>query len=425
MAWVSDTDRGTTAELCKRFLTVYGSPNYIRTPSIQDASEAALYLSQGNRAMAGVDLSGADFVVSFGSGLIEGWGSPVYMFQARNRMHAQGGRVVQTEPRLSKTAAKADRWIPIRPGTEGALALGMAHVIIRDGLYRKDFVEGRATGFEAFKQVVGAGYAPEAVAKVTGVAAGTVEELAKTFAGARKPLAICGRGSGRTPGALQESLAVHFLNALVGSINRPGGVIAVPEPEYIDWPEPEMDAIASKGMQQPRIDGAGTGNYPVARYLLNRLPEVIASGQSVPIQALFVSSANPAYTLTDTQAVAKAFDKIPLIVSFSPYMDETAAMADYILPGHSHLERYEDVPAAMGFPRPIIGLAKPVCTPLFDTKHVGDAVIAAGEGRRRPGGGGLRVGQLRSVSAPDAGRQVGHARGERLLGGCRLRPGRL
>ncbi len=375
VAWVSETDRGTTAELCKRFLTVYGSPNFIRTPSIQDAWEAALYLSQGNRSMAGFDLEHSDFLVSFGCGLIEGWSSPVYMFQSRNHMREHGGREVQTEPRLSKTAAKADRWIPIRPGTEGALALGMAHVIIRDGLYRKDFVEGRTAGFEAFKQSVGAGYAPEAVAQMTGVAAGAIEELAKTFAGAKKPLAICGRGSGRTPGPLQESLAVHFLNALVGSINRPGGVVAVPEPEYVDWPEPEMDAVASKGMQQPRIDGAGTGNYPVARYLLNRLPELLVSSQSAPVQALFVSGANPVYTLADTQAVAKAFEKIPLVVSFSSYMDETAAMADYILPSHSYLERYEDVPAALGFPRPIIGLVKPVCAPLFDTKHVGDAVM--------------------------------------------------
>jgi anaerobic selenocysteine-containing dehydrogenase len=376
VAWVSETDRGTTAELCKRFLTVYGSPNFIRTPSIQDASEAVLYLSQGNRAMAGFDLGNSDFVVSFGSGLVEGWSSPVYMFQSRNRMREQGGRVVQAEPRLSKTAAKADRWIPIRPGTEGALALSMAHVIIGEGLYRRDFVEGNTAGFEDFKRIVAESYAPAAVAPLTGVEAGAIVELAKAFAGAKKPLAICGRGSGRTPGALQESLAVHFLNALVGSINRPGGVVAVPEPEYIDWPEPEMDAIASKGMQQPRVDGAGGGNYPLARYLLNRLPEVLASGQSVPVQALLVSNANPAYTLADTQAVAKAFEKIPLIVSFSSYMDETAALAHYILPSHSHLERYEDVPAAMGFPRPLIGLAKPVCKPLYNTKNVGDVVMA-------------------------------------------------
>ena len=376
VAWISDSDRGTVAELCKRFLTVFGSPNYLRTPSIQDVYETALYLTQGQRAMAGFDVAQADFVLSFSSGLIEGWGSPAYMFRSRNIMRQNGGRISQVEPRLSKTAAKADQWIPITPGTEGALALGLAHVIIAEGLYRKDFIDSRCSGFDAFKQVAGASYAPEAVSRLTGIAAQAIVDLAKAFAGAKKPLAVCGRGSGRIPGGLQEVLAVHYLNALTGSINRPGGVIAVPEPEFIDWPEPEMDAVASQGVQQPRLDGAGGNRFPLARYLLNRLPEALAAGTSVPVQALFVSGANPVYNLADTQAVAKAFAKVPLIVSLSSYMDETAAMAHYILPSHAHLERYEDVPAALGFPKPILGLSKPAVRPVFNTKYVGDVVIA-------------------------------------------------
>ncbi len=376
VAWISESDRGTVAELCKRFLTVYGSPNYIRTPSIQDAYETALYLTQGQRAMAGFDVAQADFVLSFSSGLIEGWGSPAYMFRARNAMRQNGGRISQVEPRLSKTAAKADQWVPIKPGTEGALALGLAHVIIAEGLYRKDFIDSRSTGFDALKQLAGASHAPEAVAKLTGIEAKTIVDLAKAFAGAKKPLAVCGRGSGRIPGGLQEVLAVHYLNALAGNINQPGGVIAVPEPEYIDWPEPEMDAVASQGVQQPRLDGAGKDNFPLARYLLNRLPEALTAGSSAPVQALFVSGANPAYSLADTQAVAKAFSKVPLIVSLSSYMDETAAMAHYILPSHAHLERYEDVPAALGFPKPIVGLSKPAVKPVFKTKYVGDVVMA-------------------------------------------------
>jgi anaerobic selenocysteine-containing dehydrogenase len=376
VAWISESDRGTTAELCKRFLTVYGSPNYFRTPSLQDAYETALYLTQGQRAMAGFDVAQADFVLSFSSGLIEGWGSPTYMFRARNAMRQKGGRIRQVEPRLSKTAAKADQWVPIKPGTEGALALGLVHVIIAQGLYRKEFIEERSAGFDALKQLAGASYAPEAVSRLTGIEAKTIVDLAKAFAGAQKPLAVCGRGSGRVPGGLQEVLAVHYLNALTGNINQPGGVIAVPEPEYIEWPEPEMDAVASRGVQQPRLDGAGRGSFPLARYLLNRLPEALSAGASAPVQALFVSGANPIYSLADTKAVAQAFAKIPLIVSLSSYMDETAAMAHYILPSHAHLERYEDVPAALGFPKPILGLSKPAVKPVFKTKHAGDVVMA-------------------------------------------------
>jgi anaerobic selenocysteine-containing dehydrogenase len=81
------------------------------------------------------------------------------------------------------------------------------------------------------------------------------------------------------------------------------------------------------------------------------------------------------YAMPDTQAVAKAFEKIPFVVSFSSFLDETAVNADLILPNHVFLERYEDVPAAHGFPKPIIGLARPVIEPLFNTQHSGDLII--------------------------------------------------
>jgi anaerobic selenocysteine-containing dehydrogenase len=376
VAWISDTDRGTVAELCKRFLTVYGSPNFIRAPSIQDSYELAIYLTQGQRAMAGFDLANATYVLSFGSGLIEGWGSVPYMFRAKSAMQQKGGKISQLEGRLSKTAAKADQFIPIKPGTEGTLALGLIHVILKEGLYRRDILQDQSVGGNALKKLAGDGFAPEAVSKITGVEAKTIVDLAKAFAGAKKPLAICGRGNGRQEaGNAQEFLAVHFLNALAGSINTAGGVIAVPESDYIDWPEPEMDAVASKGMQQERADGAGGKDFPLSRYLLNRLPEALSAGPSSPVQALFVNATNPAYSLLDTVKVEKGLKKIPLIVSFSAFMDETAALAHYILPNHVYLERFEDVPAAQGFPKPVIGLVKPVVRPLFNTRHTGDVVL--------------------------------------------------
>jgi anaerobic selenocysteine-containing dehydrogenase len=375
LACICDSDRGTVPELLNRFLTVYGSPNFIRTPSIQDNYELALYLTQGVRAMPGFNVSDSDFILSFGSGLIEGWESPVYMFRGKSALKEKGGRMGQIEPRLSKTAAKSDQWIAVKPGTEGALALGLANVIISEGLFKKDFVENHTAGFAEIKKLVSDGYSPDAVAKITGLDASVIVALAKDFAVARRPLAICGRGAGTNPGSLQDFLAVHALNALVGSINRDGGIVAVPEPDYIDWPDVEMDAAASAGMQQPRVDGAGRGKYKSTRYLLNRLPEIVNSSQDSPVQVLFVAGANPLYAMADTEAVAKAFDKIPLVVSFSSYMDETAANADLILPNHVFLERFEDVPFARGFPRPIIGLSRPAVEPLYNTRHTGDVII--------------------------------------------------
>jgi len=375
VACISGTDRGTVAELLSRFLTVYGSANFTRTPSISDSYELTLHMMQGVQGMPGFDVENADFVLSFGSGIIEGWGSPVRMFKANSRWKKSGGKVVQIEPRLSNTAAKSDKWIPINPGTEGALALGLANVIIKESIYNKNFVNNYSSGFDKWKQRILSGYSPEIVAKVTGIDKAVIVSLARDFARSSKPLAICGRGQGRTPGSLKEFMAVHALNALVGNINKKGGVWILPEPDYINWPELKMDAVASTGMQKGRIDGAGSKKYPHARYLLNRLPEIINSADDSPVDVLFVSESNPGYTMPDTSSVKKAFEKIPFVVSFSSYMDETAQMADFILPNHIYLERYEDVPAAAGFQKPIIGLSKPVVEPQFNTKYTGDVII--------------------------------------------------
>ena len=376
VACISGSGRGTVAELLNRFLQVYGSQNFIRTPSIADSYESMLHLMQGVRATAGFDVNNADYVLSFGSGVLEGWGSPVYLFNAHSRMQANNAKLVQVEPRLSNTGAKADSWIAINPGTEGALALGMAHVMIKESLYNEAFINNYCTGFDEWKRHVLDGYSPAIVSKVTGVSSAAITSLARSFTRAAKPVALCGRGKGLTPGSLKEFMAVHTLNALVGNIGNAGGVWAVPEPEYVEWPEPEMDQTASKGLQVPRIDGAGSDPFQQSRYLLNRLTKAMkASSKQLPINLLFVAEANPAYSQPDSAAFREALDKIPLVVSFSSYMDETAEMADLILPNHTYLERYQDVPVAAGYPLPLINLAQPAVEPLFNTMHTGDVVI--------------------------------------------------
>jgi len=383
---ILESDRGTVPLLFDRLLTAYGSPNLMRTPSFLDSYELVLHVMQGVQAMAGFDLENATFVLSFGSGLIDGWGSPVRMFRANSAWRQNNAKVIQVEPRLSNTAAKADQWLAIHPGTEAALALGMAHVIIKESLYHKEFVENNAFGFSdwrdskgqshmGFKELVFEAYSPDKVSQITGIKTDEIESLARGFARASRPLAICGRGRGTTPGSTGEFMAVHALNALVGNINRTGGVWALPEPDYISWPEFEMDNIAAQGMQRGSIDGAGSQPYPFTRSLLNRLPEVLNAGGDYGLQMLMVHGANPCYTLPDSKAVMAAFNKIPFVVSFSSYMDETAKNSDLILPNHTYLERYEDVPAPAGLSKPFIGFTRPVVPPLFNTRHTGDVVI--------------------------------------------------
>ncbi|MGD8971515.1 MAG: molybdopterin dinucleotide binding domain-containing protein, partial [Desulfobacterales bacterium] len=257
----------------------------------------------------------------------------------------------------------------------GVLALSLAGVIVKESLYNTDFVNAQSSGFDSWQRMLIENFDTDSAAKMTGVDPSTIVNLARDFAGARKPLAVCGRGKGQTPGSLKEVMAVHALNALVGGISRQGGVRAVPEPDYIDWPEPEMDAVAAAGMQQGRVDQAGGRQYPHARYLLNRLPEAVNSSADSPLQVLFVSDANPSYSLPNSKAFADAFKKIPMVVSFSPYLGETAELADFILPSPSYLEQYEDRPIAAGCPLPIVNLTRPVVKPLFNTRSVGDVMI--------------------------------------------------
>ncbi|NVM21286.1 MAG: molybdopterin-dependent oxidoreductase [Desulfobacterales bacterium] len=378
VACVVASDQGTVPQLFSRFMKAYGSPNLIRAASAEDTNELAMKLMQGKKASVAYDLEGADFILSFGSGLIEGWGSPVRVIQAHSKWRSDKNRatVIQIEPRLSNTAAKADKWHPIKPGTETALALGLAHVIIKESLYDIYFIRNNTYGFNDWRAMVMAQYSPEAVSRTTGLSAENIVKLARAFAKARRPLAVWGRGKGTTPGCLYECMAVHSLNALVGNINKPGGVWARPPQVATNrWPSVKQDSAARTGNSKPRLDGAGTRQYPLVSSRPDELPGIINKRPGA-IQVLLVHEADPYYSTMDSSAMAEAFDKIPFVVSFSTYFDETAQHADLILPNHHYLERFEDVPTPIGLPKPVLGLRKPVVSPQFNTRYAGDTLMA-------------------------------------------------
>ena len=154
--------------------------------------------------------------------------SPVRMLRVygylRQERPGPKAKIIQIESRFSATAAKADEWVPINPGTEGALALGIAYILIREGLYDRPFVDSRTFGFEdwkdsdgkthvGFKKLVLQEYNVDAVARVTGVPVATVLRIAKEFATHRPAIAV---GQMASTNALYSLMAVHALNALVG-----------------------------------------------------------------------------------------------------------------------------------------------------------------------------------------------------------------
>jgi anaerobic selenocysteine-containing dehydrogenase len=375
----------TMSLMVQRLLTAIGSPNYMRIPTIEDTYRTTNLVMQGRERPMAYDLENADFILSFGAGLLEGWGAPGRVINAWRLWHQdpadRSAKIVHVESRASNTASKADQWIAAKPGTDAALALGLAHVIIKEGLYNSDFVKNHTAGFDGgkaggFKKLVLEQYDPAKVGEITGLSPEDVVALAKAFAGAKAPLAVYGKGKGSTlNGSLYESMAVLSLNALVGNINRPGGVLVCDPLPLSALPEYDVDAVAREGLAKPRLDGTTSPQHPLSASLMNSFTDAVLHAQTAPVDTLLVFSSNPAFTSPDAGAFTKALKKIPFIVSFSPYRDETANMADLVLPDHNDLEKMDDVVWPTGLQYPLFGLSAPVVEPLYKTKHAGDTVI--------------------------------------------------
>ena len=397
LAAVDGNRRGTTVSLLvERLMKAVGSPNYERVPSIESTYAMGSGLMQGGEGPLAYDLENSDYVLSFGCGLLEGWGAPGRVMNAWGLWHdgppgKRSARIVQVESRGSNTASKADYWVAPRPGTDGALALGIAHEIIKQDLYNKRFVNDHCFGFEdwttddgtkhtGFKSMVLGKYSPDKVAKITGLEPQIITSLAKHFTAAKAPIAIYGKGKNTLNGGLYEFMAVHSLNALMGRFNRPGGVLVYDPLPLSPLPEIELDDVAKEGLEKPRIDQAGTKRYPFSRSLINNFVDVIIKSPESPVDTLLVFSANPVFTVPDGGAFKRALEKIPFIVSFSPFRDETSFMADLILPDCTYLEKTTDVVWPVGLQYPFYGLSKPVVDPIYDTVNTGDAILQIGQG---------------------------------------------
>ena len=376
---VSGKREGTVPELFARFLHAYGSPNYNMMPAAADAESLGLSVSQGNSGLLGYDLENAKMVISFGSGYIDGWGSPSRMMMAfggwRSNSKRDRAKIIQVETRGSLSASKADEWVAVAPGTEAALALGLAQVIVNEGRYDRTFVGQYTHGFDEFRRLLRRSYTPEEVAAITGVEKEKIIGLAREFAGTKPAVALSGWGQGRMQGSMYDFLAVQSLNALVGSLHKPGGVTRTPQVPLAPWPKVVLDAASLTGANEPRLDGSKGPQFPLPGQLFHNLVKNINEGNPYPAEMLWVYEANPAHNLADVQPFLEALDKIGTVVSFSSFMDDTTQLADLVLPGPTYLERLEDVHTPPGLQYAVFGLSQPVLSPRFEARHPGDVLI--------------------------------------------------
>jgi anaerobic selenocysteine-containing dehydrogenase len=382
--------RGVVPRLWDRFLRAYGSPNHVGHASTTDgASVLTMTFMQGVASTPAYDWRNTNYVLGFGVGLFESWCQTIHMSRASGTMRrgtpGRRTKFVHVSPRFSVTAARSDEWIPIAPATDGALALGLAHVLIRERLYDESFVKEHTFGFDGWRDKAGrthrgfrdlalADYPPDAVARITGVDAGTIERLARELSAHRPAIALGDGAACGATNALGTAMAIHALNALLGSVERKGGVLAQ-RPVLSSWDAFKPDSLAETGLLAERIDGRGTRACPLGHGAVQSLPAAILADRPYPTNALILYRSNPVFSKPEGSKWVQALRKVPLVVSCSPLPDESTFWADFVLPDHTYLERSEIVEAAPSSGQPVIGLRQPVVPPRHNTMATGDLVI--------------------------------------------------
>ncbi len=358
------------ADFCKLF----GTPNFSMHSNLCDVARKASFIT-----VVGHDRPLADFIQSKYI-LLFGWNPTaaikwVYLPRILTRAVERGARLVVVDPYLSDTAAKAHEWVAIRPGTDGALALAMAHVILRDNLYDRPFVEKWTVGFEEYSAYV-KDKTPQWAEQITSVPAAIIERLAREFATTKPACVDAWSGPGHHSNGVQSGRAIALLAALVGGYDRPGTLI-IPDTRGNKHVEIEPDASAAVTLKQPRFDELD--KYPLGHKsgVYCRMFANLAEGQG-PYQPrmLVCVFQNPMMSVPGTATVAKALARLETLVVIDTMMSETAQLADYVLPGTNYLERYDLNTHWVTWPA--VSLRQPVVKPLFGQLAEYETVAALG-----------------------------------------------
>lgn len=371
---VMGRDRGLTRTAWERFARAYGSPNLIDAhPSDNLGVLPAVLATHGVRQRLGYDVASASYVLSLSSAWLDAHWSTEQAARAfaESRRGRPGFRPkwVHVEARSSLTAAKADEWVPIHPGTEGALALGIAHVLLREGLYDQDFVERHGFGFEdwtdrdgvhhmGFRRMVLADYAPGKVQAVTGVPEGDIFRLAREFSMNRPAVALGFDGGGCGATATRDRMAIHALNALVGSIDVPGGVTLFQDFSVLEG-DYEVDPIAARGLANTPLDGP-LHERRLSDHAIDRLADAIESRRPYPTEAVLLIDANPVFSLAEGARFGSALSSVPFVVAFSAYHNDSTAHADLILPSLNSLHRWDYSTGHTLQGHPVVTASQPV-----------------------------------------------------------------
>ena len=342
IVFLTGLEAGSLKDFSTRWLAEFSSRNYLCYEPFAGES-----LRKANQLLFGIDgipsyrLDLADFLISFGADFLETWFSNVEYARQFASFHDSEDRIfIYVGPRVSLTAASADRFIPVSPGDEYLVALGILRVIQDENLF-----PAVPPPQKSDLQILLKDWTLSAIASKSGVKEKTLRTLAKKLIRARKPLALAGIGS---LNPTETAAAVNLICSL-----KPGSQ------ETMDWGN--LSSLSEV--------------VPAER--VRELTEEMKRGK---VQVLMIHRANPLFSLPPSWEFIQALKKVPLIVSFSPALDETGELAHFLLPSHTSLESWGDFSPRKN----VRGLMQPVMGPLFNTRHVGDTLLKIGKAARGP-----------------------------------------
>jgi len=331
-------------EYMQRFLYYHGSPNYAHSGIcfIQRAFGMAHTLGRFDFHTT-PDFEHADVIVVWGA-------NPVNAFTAMGLLRRlvaareRGARLIVIKPELQADASKADVWLPVRPGTDGALALAMLNVIVGEELYDKEFVADWTYGFDELVEHV-QGHTPEWAEPITGLPAEQIREVARIYAGADAACILPGNGFDQVVASNHAVRAVAILMAITGNIDRPGGNLANAGPPPPIKPVLPRDILTQQMVDdlvgpelprplQPFLEGVSSAYYKVLDAVLTEDP--------YPIKAVIAPGTQPTVITRGPRRVIEALEKLDFFVVVD--VMETAAMpwADIVIPVATMYE--SDVP---------------------------------------------------------------------------------
>ena len=315
----------------KMFAQLFGTPNKDGTdPFCASGKNVAFELTLGSvgsgNSYTETDLGSAELYVYMGDNQAET--RPVYFGMINDWRLKHGAKMVAIDPRLTATASKADRWFPIRPGTDMALGLALANHILANHLHDAKFCADWVLGFEQWRDfILEKNYTPEWAAPITGIDAYDICQLAEEIAAADGCVIFASRGVNQHTNSTQTNRVLMFVAAITGNWGRRGGAFF-----NMSAGTPIVGKVPAD--RSPKI------NKPRVRRSPAGWTEAMIHGKPYPIKALITCN-NPLAQWPGQSRAREAFAALDLLVHIELFMNETSAYADYVLPAASGIEKGE------------------------------------------------------------------------------------